>query len=196
MPCALHDSFCIESYVVYLRSRPYWYNILDAAPYLIGYAGKRHCIALMHLKYCWKRYHCYFYWKFVHYILFYHWFVTEVQFYIKLLFNWTCGLNSFSKQIFMLRCFHLTLALLFPGTWWMLGGKGISCMSHLIHLEASALQNIIIWVHLFNFLKDYSCSVVVKLIMLNAFIFIARVIILLLVCLIIINLICPQWLNL
>jgi hypothetical protein len=90
----------------------------------------------MHLKYCWKRCHCYFYWKFVHYILFYHWFVTEVQFYIKLLFNWTCGLNSSSKQICLLRCFHLTLMLLFSGTWWLLGGKGISWMSHLIRLEA------------------------------------------------------------
>jgi hypothetical protein len=27
---------------VYLRSRPYRYNILDAAPYLVEYAGRRH----------------------------------------------------------------------------------------------------------------------------------------------------------
>jgi hypothetical protein len=27
---------------MYLRSRPYRYNILDAAPYLVGYAGRRH----------------------------------------------------------------------------------------------------------------------------------------------------------
>jgi hypothetical protein len=38
----LHHSFCIASYVVYLRSRPYWYNILDAASYLVGCAGRKH----------------------------------------------------------------------------------------------------------------------------------------------------------
>jgi hypothetical protein len=31
-------------------------------------------------------YHC-FYWKFIHYILFYSWFNTEVQIYVKSLFN-------------------------------------------------------------------------------------------------------------
>jgi hypothetical protein len=44
MSCALHHSFCIGSYVVYLRSRPYWYSILDATPYLVGYAGRRHIV--------------------------------------------------------------------------------------------------------------------------------------------------------
>jgi hypothetical protein len=164
MSCALHHSFCIGSYVMYLRSWPYWYNILDAAPFLVGYAGKRHCIALMHLKYCWKRYHCYFYWKFVHYILFYHWVVTEVQFYFKMWFNWTCGLNSSWKQICLLRCFHLTLALLFLGAWWMLGGKGISCTSHLIMFRSLRARNLIIWIYSFSFLEDYLCGVVIELI--------------------------------
>jgi hypothetical protein len=27
---------------MYLRSRPYRYSILDVAPYLVGYAGRRH----------------------------------------------------------------------------------------------------------------------------------------------------------
>jgi hypothetical protein len=118
----------------------------------------------MHLKYCWKRYHRYFYRKFVHYILFYHWFVTEVQLCIKLLFNWTCGLDSSSKQICLLRCFYLTLALLFPGTWWMLGGKGISCTSHLIMFRSLHAWILTIWIHSFSFLEDYSCGVVVELI--------------------------------
>jgi hypothetical protein len=122
-----------------------------------------HCTHI-HLKYCWKRCICYFYWKFAHYILFYHWFVKEVQFYIKLLFNWTCGLNSSSKQICLLRCFHLTLALLLPGTWWMLGGKGISYTSHLIMFRSLRAWNLIIWIHSFSFLEDYSCGVVVELV--------------------------------
>jgi hypothetical protein len=42
MPCALHHSFCIGSYVVYLRSQPYQYSILHAAPYLVGYEGRRY----------------------------------------------------------------------------------------------------------------------------------------------------------
>jgi hypothetical protein len=117
-------------------------------------------------------YRC-FYWKFIHYILFYSWFNTEVQFYAKSLFNWTCGLNNSSEQICLLRCFHLTLALLIPGTWWLLKGKGISCMSHPHSFRSIRAWNLIIWVHLFSFLRIIHV-VVVELILLNAFIFIAR----------------------
>jgi hypothetical protein len=147
MPCVLHHSFCIGSYVMYLRSWLYRYNILDAAPYLIGYAGRRHCITLMHLKYCWKRCHCYFYWKFVHYILFYHWFVTKVLFYIKLLFNWTCGLNSSPKQNLLAEMFHLTLALLNAGTRYLSWGLGSSSTFHIsckdTHLTIASLTLVI-----------------------------------------------------
>jgi hypothetical protein len=103
---------------------------------------------------------CYrgFYWKFIHYILFYSWFNTEVQFYVKSLFNWTCGLNNSSKQICLLRCFHLTLALLILGTWWLLEGKGITYTSHPHSFRSLRAWNLIIWVHLFSLLEDYSCG--------------------------------------
>jgi hypothetical protein len=102
-------------------------------------------------------YHC-FYWKFIHYILFYSWFNTEVQIYVKSLFNWTCGLNNSSKQICLLRCFHLTHALLILGTWWLLEGKGISYTSHPHSFRSLRAWNLIIWVHLFSLLEDYSCG--------------------------------------
>jgi hypothetical protein len=117
-------------------------------------------------------YRC-FYWKFIHYKLFYSWFNTEVQFYVKSLFNWTCGLNNSSKQICLLRCFHLTLTLLIPGTWWLLEEKGISCTSHPHSFRSLRAWNLISLVHLFSLLEDYYV-VVVELIVLNAFIFIAR----------------------
>jgi hypothetical protein len=101
--------------------------------------------------------------------------------------NQTRGLNSLSNNL-LDKFFHLTLALIFPGTWWLLEGKGISCTSHPHSLRSLRAWNLIIWFHLFSLLEDYSCGVVVELIMLIAFIFIARVIILLLVCLIIIDL--------
>jgi hypothetical protein len=89
----LQQKFCIRSYIMYLRSWPFWYIILDAASYLVGYAGRRH-IALH--SYAFKVlleeicHHC-FYWKFIHYALIYSWFNTKAQFYVKSLFNWTCG---------------------------------------------------------------------------------------------------------
>jgi hypothetical protein len=102
-------------------------------------------------------YRC-FYWKFIRYMLFYSWFNIEVRIYVKSLFNWTCGLNNSSKQICLLRCFHLTLALLILCTWWLVEGKGISCTSHPHSFRSLHAWNVIIWVRLFILLEDYSCG--------------------------------------
>jgi hypothetical protein len=102
--------------------------------------------------------------------------------------NQTHGLNRLSHNS-LAEIFHLTIGLLFPGTWWLLEEKGISCMSQPHSCRSLCAWNLIIWVHLISVLEYYSCGVVVELIMLNAFMLIARVIILLLVCLIIIDLV-------
>jgi hypothetical protein len=143
----LWHAMCIASFILHWKlcrvrkvmTIPIQHLGCSSIPSWVCRQNALHCTH-MHLKYCWKRCHCYFYSKFVHYILFYHWFFTEVQFYIKLLFNWTCGLNRSSKQICLLRCFHLTLALLFPGTWWMLGGKGIVARLASLCLEDFVLE--------------------------------------------------------
>jgi hypothetical protein len=74
------------------------------------------------------------------------------------LFNWTCGLNYSTEQICLLRCFHLTLTLLILGTWWLLEGKGISCTSHPHSFRSLRAWNLIMLVHLFSLLEDYSCG--------------------------------------
>jgi hypothetical protein len=140
----------IGCYIVDLRSQPYQYNILGCSSIPCWVCRqKAYCIAFICI---WsiigRDMSSIFIFGSLFYTLFYSWFTTKVKFYVKLLFNWTCGLNNSSKQICLLRCFHLTLALLFLGTWWLPEGKGISCTAHPYSFRSLRAWTLIIWVHL------------------------------------------------
>jgi hypothetical protein len=114
MSCALHHSFCIGSYVVYLRSWSYRYIILDVAPYLVEYVARRH-IALHSYAFvealadvvCEEKWLYTTWWGcsrgddiwYINsWILYSEVFLLLIEIPFKLLINSTCGLNSLLKQ--------------------------------------------------------------------------------------------------
>ena len=98
----------------------------DAAPYLVGYAGRRqyalHSFALLksigtvELLLLWSKLqlvlNCSLFVLHRYYTLS----VIDEKFYVKSLLNSTRGSNSLSKQL-PAEMFHLTLALLLPDAW-------------------------------------------------------------------------------
>ena len=159
MPSALHHSFALE-----VMSLTYGHDRTDttswdAAPHLVGCAGRKH-FAL----------HSYAFTKCIEVIclccyeaMSYGYVQDYKEIYVKLLFNSTCGLNNLSKQVRLLRCFHLTLALLNPGTRCLRGREGDQLhVPHIFIQRLHALINI-------NLACSLDLRVKVKLWLLNLF---------------------------